>query len=73
MGVEMTRDPWFSGALFTFGIFCLLCVLTYANNMFQCSARWEDSKFGFLTGCMVNSNGEYIPERNVHVIKWVYE
>lgn len=69
----MSKEPWIEGAIFAFGLICILICIIYINNMAKCNSKWEDSKFGFFSGCLVNHDGRYIPENNVRVIKWINE
>lgn len=31
----------------------------------QCEARWPDSQYSFMTKCMVNQDGVYVPEDRI--------
>jgi hypothetical protein len=66
-------DPIMQALIFLIGAVCILCTITYTSSIIGCHSKWDDSKFGVFTGCMVNSNGKYVPEDSVRVIKWVNE
>jgi hypothetical protein len=36
----------------------------------KCLSRWPDAQYSKETGCLVGVNGEYLPEKNIVVIKW---
>lgn len=47
--------------------FCAIWVLLFDKPI--CYAKWEDAKYELLSGCLVNANGIYVPEKNVIIIK----
>lgn len=53
-------------------ITCIVAMI-YFKNMAQCHAKWDVASYGFWSGCMVQVNDLYVPERNVQVITWVNE
>lgn len=58
------------GPILTFGAI-LMTILTYNLGLkHKCISKWDDSKYEFITGCLVNVKGEYVPESAVRIIKW---
>jgi hypothetical protein len=50
-----------------------LTTCSHFTNKIECREKWDDSVYGFWSGCKVNTKDGLIPERNVRVIHWIEE
>jgi hypothetical protein len=41
-----------------------------AKNAIECAAKWPDSRYNLVSGCLVDTHEGFIPERNVIVLHW---
>ena len=54
-----------------FVVFFLAVINFSVVNYFRCHSKWDDAKWTMLAGCMVENGGEFVPEANIRVIKWI--
>lgn len=52
-------------------IFTVIFSIKYALSAYSCHVRWSDSsfdsKYSFLSGCLVNKDGHWIPAKNLRL------
>jgi len=52
------------------GVAITLTYNTLVDNADRCLARWPDAQYSKESGCLVEVRGNYVPEKNIRVIKW---
>lgn len=57
--------------LILFAIIAGIITVITVKSTIECSAKWHDSYYTPVTGCMVHNLGAYIPEKNMIAIHWI--